>query len=275
VNQQTGIQWTLTKKLDDLDFADDLALLAHTSAQMQEKTSKIAENSAKVGLHLNVAKTKVMKLNAKSNNPIKVGNEDIEEVEKFTYLGSIVTPNGGTEEDVNARINKAKASFAQLNKIWSSTQIRNKTKLKIFNTNVKSVLSYGSETWFLNKKLVNKLQVFVNKCLKRILKIFWPTIIRNEDLWKRTGQDKISNQIKQKKFRWLGHTLRKDKDDITKHSLKWNPQGQRKRGRPKNTWRRQLSKELKEMGLENAETMAQDRGEWRKIVHGLSSPQEE
>ena len=47
---------------------------------MQEKTSKIAENSAKVGLHLNVAKTKVMKLNAKSNNPIKVGNEDIEEV---------------------------------------------------------------------------------------------------------------------------------------------------------------------------------------------------
>ena len=119
------------------------------------------------------------------------------------------------------------------------------------------------------------LQIFLNKCLKRILQIYWPNIIRNEDLWKRTRQDKIANQINQKKFRWLGHTLRKDHDDIKKTSLKWNPQGQRKRGRPKNTWRRQLTGELKEMGQENAETTAQDRREWRRIVAGLSSPQEE
>ena len=43
VNDKTGIQWTLTKKLEDLDFADDIALLSHSHAHMQEKTSKIAE----------------------------------------------------------------------------------------------------------------------------------------------------------------------------------------------------------------------------------------
>ena len=273
VNESTGIQWTLTKKLDDLDFADDIALLANKQTHMQDKTNNITENSAKVGLHLNVKKTKVMKINTNNNTPIQVGNEVIENVEKFTYLGSVVTPNGGTEADVHSRINKARASFAQLSKVWSSTNIKIKTKLQIFNSNVKSVLLYGSETWFLTKKLEDKLQVFLNKCLKRIFKIFWPNIIRNEDLWKRAGQDKISNQIKQKKFRWLGHTLRKDQDDITRISLKWNPQGQRNRGRPKLTWRRQLSKEIQEMGLTNVDTLAQDRRQWRRMVGGLCSTQ--
>ena len=83
----------------------------------------------------------------------------------------------------------------------------------------------------------------------------------------------MSVQIKQKKFRWLGHTLRKDNDDITKYSLVWNPQGQRKRGRPKNTWRRETEKEIG--GFADAETAAKDRRGWRKIVSGLSSIQEE
>ena len=275
VNDKTGIQWTLTKKLEDLDFADDIALLSHSHAHMQEKTSKIAEKSAQVGLNINVAKTKVMRINTRCNKEIKLGNEPLETVDKFTYLGSIVTPSGGTEEDVNARINKARGAFTQLNKVWDSKMIRLKTKIKIFNSNVKSVLLYGSETWFLNKKQEDKLQVFINKCLKRILKIFWPNIIRNKDLWERTSQEKIVIQIKKRKFRWLGHTLRKDRDDITKYSLKWNPQGQRKVGRPKNTWRRQLDKELKDHGLRDAENQAQDRRKWRKIVSGLCSPQVE
>ena len=272
-NQKTGIQWQITNKLEDLDFADDLALLSHTQAQMQEKTSKIAENSSKVGLHINVAKTKLMKLNTKSTRAVKIDEEPIEEVDKFTYLGSVVTPTGGTEEDINSRINKARAAFSQLNKIWTSNTIRLKTKLKIFNSNVKSVLLYGSETWFLNKNLGDKIQVFVNKCLRKILKIFWPNKISNQELWKKTNQDKMSVQIKQKKFRWLGHTLRKDNDDITKYSLVWNPQGQRKRGRPKNTWRRETEKEIG--GFADAETAAMDRRGWRKIVSGLSSTQAE
>ena len=99
---------------------------------MQEKTSKIAEKSAQVGLNINVAKTKIMKLNPKCNRVVKIGNESIEEVDKFTYLGSVVTPSGGTEEDVNARINKARTAFSQLNKIWDSKILRQKTKIKIF-----------------------------------------------------------------------------------------------------------------------------------------------
>ncbi len=55
----------------------------------------------------------------------------------------------------------------------------------------------------------------------------------------------IKLTIKQRKWRWLGHTLRKGQDDISNQSLKWNPQGNRKVGRPKSTWKRELQNELK------------------------------
>ena len=51
--------------------------------------------------------------------------------------------------------------------------------------------------------------------------------------------------IKQRKWRWLEQTLRKGQDDITNQSLKWNPQGNRKVGRPKSIWKRELQYELK------------------------------
>ena len=54
-----GIQWTSWEQLDDLDYADDLALLSHNHLQMQDKTSKLTEESAKLGLRINKVKTKV------------------------------------------------------------------------------------------------------------------------------------------------------------------------------------------------------------------------
>ena len=269
----TGIQWNLTNQLEDLDFADDIGLLSHSHDQMQRKTTAVVKNSASVGLNLNISKTKLIKTDTRATQPINVNLEDIEEVDRFTYLGSVVAPGGGTAEDVRARISKARGSFAMLNKIWRTQKLRLKTKIKIFNSNVKSVLLYGSETWFLTTRLESNLQVFVNKCLKRILNVFWPNTISNEELWQKTNQKKITDQIKTRKFRWLGHTLRKQQDDITKQALRWNPQGQRRRGRPRLTWRRKLEKELKELNLNyaSAERLAQDRRGWRALVAGLSS----
>ena len=210
-------------------------------------------------------------MNNISEECIIISGEELEDVDKFTYLGSIVSKTGGTEEDISNRISKARYAFYLLNQIWRSGNISRKTKLRLFNSNVKSVLLYGSETWSLTKKNETKIQVFVNKCLRRILKVFWPQIISNQDLWSETNQPPIVNQIQQRKMRWIGHTLRKSPDEITRQALKWNPQGKRKRGRPKMTWRRQTIKEIENSGLSwnQAEVLAQDRGMWRGFVDGL------
>ena len=112
-------------------------------------------------------------------------------------------------------------------------------------TNVKAVLLYGCETWKNSKSVTAKLQIFTNKCLRKILGIFWPDQIMNIALWKRTNQPRIDLQIRKRKWGWLGHTLRKSSDDIARQALEWNPQGKRGRGRPKNTWRRTVLKEAK------------------------------
>jgi len=68
-------------------------------------------------------------------------------------------------------------------------------------------------------------------------------VISNEELWRRAEETEISIQIKRRKWNWIGHTLRKEHDTIEREVLDWNPQGQRKRGRPKQTWRRQVHNE--------------------------------
>jgi hypothetical protein len=81
----------------------------------------------------------------------------------------------------------------------------------------------------------------VNRHLRYILRIWWPNIISSKDLWKITGQEDINLEIRKRKFRWIGHTLRKEDGEIPKVALLWNSQGNRERGRPRNSWRRSLS----------------------------------
>jgi len=200
-----------------------------------------------------------------NQEPLCTNNEIIERVTKFTYLGSIIDNTGGTEADIKARISKAQAAFSALNKIWHSTTYSMQTKLRIFNTNVKAVLLYGCETWKNSKYITTKLQVFINKSLRKILRIFWPHQITNNELWKHTKHPRIYLQIRKCKWGWLGHTLRKPMENITRQALEWNTQGKWSRGRPKNTWRRAALAEAKGVKKTWAEIkcIARNRVSWR------------
>ncbi|KAK7103731.1 hypothetical protein V1264_018575 [Littorina saxatilis] len=269
-NRRNGIQWTLWSQLDDLDFADDLALLSHNQQQMQEKTDILTATSSQVGLNIHKDKTKILKINTTSKEPITLSGSPLEEVQSFTYLGSIVDQQGGTDADVKARIGKARAAFIQLKNIWNSRQLSLTTKIRLFNSNVKSVLLYGAETWRTTKTTIRKVQTFINSCLRRVLKIRWPETISNADLWERTCQLPAEELIRKRRWGWIGHTLRKPSTNITRQALRWNPQGKRKRGRPRNTWRRDLEADTRKMGYtwSQIERMAQDRGLWRAVVGG-------
>ena len=146
-------------------------------------------------------------MNTTANAPITVGGEPIREVESFDYLGSVFDHQGGTDRDVTARIGKARAAFVMLKNIWASGGISMRTKLRIFNSNVKSVLLYGCETWRTTHTMQRKFQTFFNTCLRCIYKIQWQEKIRNEDLWEIAGQEPVAKQIPRRKWGWIGHTL--------------------------------------------------------------------
>ena len=94
-----------------------------------------------------------------------------------------------------------------------------------------------------------------------------------ENLWARAQQTPVEEDIRRRRWRWLGHTLRKPPSSTGRQALNWNPQGHRKRGRPRNTWRGKLKKNIKRTGQtwKQLEKIAQDRGDWRAIVGGLCS----
>lgn len=272
-----GIQWRLTQRIEDLDFADDICFMSHTINDMRGKIEDLHQEGQKVGLKINIKKTKEIRLNSTNNTPLTINNETIERVDKFQYLGSIVNQQGGSDEDVDERIKKARGAFAQLMPIWRCKDLRTKTKLRIFETNVKSVLLYGCQTWRVTKIISKKIQTFINSCLRKIHKIFWPEVISNSDLWRISNQEPVATTIKKRKFGWIGHTLRKDPDDISRQALDWNPQGKRRPGRPRITWRRTVEREVQEEGKSwnEVKAMAQNRVRWRSFVAALCPPWDE
>ena len=158
-----------------------------------------------------------------------------------------------------------------LRPIWRSRAISLKTKLRIFNNNAKTLLLYACETWRVTKASNNRIQTSVNRCLRHIVQVRWQDKIRNEDLWKRAEQQHLHLQVRKRKWRWLGHTLRKPFANVTGHALRWTPQGKRSRGRPKTTWRRSTEAEVKQTGImswNKLEKVAKDRGRWSDKIGG-------
>ena len=145
-----------------------------------------------------------MRVNLHTDLELTINGREVVHFKCFTYLGGIVTTDGAAVEDVNSRIKKANGAFVQLYPVWRNTNILVRTKIRFFNTNVKSVLLYGCETWKITERISNSLQVLVNRCLERNLNVKWLDKISNEALWQRTKQKPIEQQINERKWRWIG-----------------------------------------------------------------------
>ena len=225
-------------------------------------------NAKKTGLNINKKKSKIMCVNSGVTAEINIDGESLEQVEDFTYLGSIISTDNSGQKDIKARFNKARFTFSRLKNIWKSKQYNLKTKVRIYNSNVKSVLLYGAEYWRIFKTDMNKLSAFHNSCLRKICNMYWPNKITNDNLYQKTGCTSIDVEIKKRRLKWLGHVLRMLHDLIPKVVSRWTPPGEKKRGRPKTTWRRTVEMELKELGLTwgQVQALAKDKTRWRRDI---------
>ena len=102
------------------------------------------------------------------------------------------------------------------------------------------------------------------------MNIKWTDKFTNEELWRITQHKAIENQIKRRKWNWIGHTLRKEAGAIKKPALDWNPQGYRIRGGPKRTWRRTIEDEIRSTKSWNeVKGRAGDRNAWKLFMDAL------
>jgi hypothetical protein len=160
--------------LDDFDFADYIVLLSHNYSQMKDKNTRLETTSART--RLNVHRKKMIKINTTANKP----SQSVESLsERWRPLSTWeVWSTRGHRKRRHSKDWQGKEANVMLKNVWASKQISMKTKIRSFNSNVKSVLLYGCEIWRTTKKMLLKTQ----KCLRSIYNIRWPDKIRNEDL---------------------------------------------------------------------------------------------
>ena len=158
-----------------------------------------------------------------------------------------------------------------MEKVRNENGMSLRTKLKLFNSIVLSVLLYGSESWKGLREIEERVRRFESVCLRKIMKIRWFDMVSEEELRRRTGQQTITEKLRINRWRWYGHVLRMPEQRTPKQALHWRPAGRRRVGRPKDTWQRTIQREMTEKILDRAdvEARADDRGAWRKFVPDL------
>jgi hypothetical protein len=106
---------------------------------MKYKLRRLKDEAKRVGLKINIAKTKKMRIKTANSDSLLLNDNLFERVNQFTYIGSIIDESGGTETDVATRIQKARKAFGAILMIWNSKAYSTGTK-RLFNPNVKPVL---------------------------------------------------------------------------------------------------------------------------------------
>ena len=101
-----GIEWG-GKTLLDLDYADKLSILDESVSKMNELLEVSRVQGVRIGFKINVKKTKLLSLRISEDKKVTLGNEKIDQVGSFTYLGSIISKGGGSSEDVKSIIDKS------------------------------------------------------------------------------------------------------------------------------------------------------------------------
>ena len=153
-------------------YADDIALITETRVQMQQALNILDQAFTDWGLQ-NLDKTEIMRVGSLDEvdpEPCIVRDQAIKEVKHFKYLGSICSADLSLTPEITSRVCKAGHAFFKLKelRLWNDPRLSKRTKLTIYKVIVQSALLYACETWAVTAKDVQRLQVFLLKCLRCI-----------------------------------------------------------------------------------------------------------
>jgi len=231
------------------------------------------ERASGLGVHNRFCKGKSNRTGSKPvasacSEKIKIGMSSLENVKDFPYLGSICSDDGSVSKDVSKRIEKAAISFwANKKSLWHQRNVFLKTKMKVFNSSVVSVLLYGSETWSIRKEDLQRLESFVLRCLRCILKVTLWHRIPNTEVRKRCGGfPTVEEMLRQRRLQWLGH-IRRQKDCRLPKRLAFSKvtDGQRPAGRFVR-WSNLITSDLQQRKCDEWWMLSADRPKWRRVI---------
>ncbi|PIO64746.1 hypothetical protein TELCIR_13612 [Teladorsagia circumcincta] len=215
-----GLSWYNEERLTDLDFADDITLHAQNEGKLQESTTNLNSEALMTSLRISAEKSKVMSIG--SNNAqtvISVEAKQLETVNKFTYLGSVIVYDGDAETDARIRIAKAATVFQRLQPVRATPSISHNIKMCLYQSIEILTALYGSETWKIAVGLVRKINAFHQRGLRRIMKIRYTEHITNQEVLRRTSMSSLHVIVVRRRLRLAGHILRMPQYRIPRRAM--------------------------------------------------------
>lgn len=259
----------------ELQYADDNATPGQTAEDLQALADAYNSAYERFGMQVNTDKTKTLVQHPPGltlpNFNTTVNNQPLEEVDQFSYLGSILTSVPTCKKDVENRIRAAHSAFGRLNcRVFNNHALTMATKIMVFRAVVLSTLLYACETWTLYRSDIKNLERFQQTKLRQILKIPWESHTTNIAVLERASVTSVEATIIHHRLRWVGHVLRMDDSRLPKKLLYGElAQGTRPRGAPKMRYKDQLKRTLAVTDIDQPswEETAKDRKVWRSAVH--------
>ena len=145
---QAGIK-IAGRNINNLRYADDTTLMAEREEELKSLLMKVEEESEKVGLKLNIRKTKIM-----ASGPLRsweIDGETVETVSDFTFVGSKITADGDCSHEIKRFLLLGRKVMTNLDSIFKSRDITLPTKFCLGKTVVFPVVRYGCESWTIKK----------------------------------------------------------------------------------------------------------------------------
>ena len=146
---------TIEKLITELLFADDCALLVHTEEALQHLVNRFSSAANNLGLTISLRKTEVLYQPPPREgvSRISIDGANLNTVEHFTHLRSLISNDATVSKDLDNRLSKASSSFGRLSKRkWQRYSLRFSTKIEVYKAVVVTILLYGAETWAVCKK---------------------------------------------------------------------------------------------------------------------------
>ena len=202
---QAGIK-NAGRNINNLRNADDTTLMAESEEELKSLLMKMKEEGEKVGLKLNIQKTKIM-----ASGPItswQIDGETVETVSDFIFLGSKITADGDYSHEIKRRLLLGRKVMTNLDSILKSKAITLPTKVLLVKAIVFPMVMYGCESWNEEKAECRRIDAFELWCWRRLLRVPWTARRSNQSILKQINPGiSLEGMMLKLKLQYFGHLM--------------------------------------------------------------------